>query len=177
MSVRRLREQLRLLDSRGGRRVESIWPAVSKGRTDSGASCAGIILDVTIEPRLSSMDPVGSIVAIDARPCGHEAEEDMFRRPDDDANMPAPHDQVAGLRLRDPLKALDPDIEIVGTGVGIGKAGAFVDRMNQVRAIVSGIAAHFRIERRRDHAQAVVGSKCPNRFSPAVRPRARLRGV
>ena len=51
--------------------------------------------------------------------------------------MPVPHDQVAGLRLRDPLKPLNSGVEIVGAGVGIGKAGAFVNRMHQVRTVVS----------------------------------------
>ena len=82
--------------------------------------------------------------------------------------MPVPNDQVAGLRVRDPLKALDSVVEIVGAGVGVGKAGAFVNRMNQVGTVVSCIAAHFRIERGRDHAEAVVGSKHPVRFVPAV---------
>jgi len=51
--------------------------------------------------------------------------------------MAAPHDQVAGLGLRHPLKPLDSGVEIVGADIGIGKAGAFVNRMNQVRTVVS----------------------------------------
>ena len=50
--------------------------------------------------------------------------------------MPAPYDQVAGLRLCDPLKPLNSGVEIVGAGVRVGKAGAFVNRMNQVRTVV-----------------------------------------
>jgi len=51
--------------------------------------------------------------------------------------MSAPHDQVAGLRMRDPLKPLYPGVEIVGAGVGIRKISAFVNRMNQMRTVVS----------------------------------------
>ena len=61
--------------------------------------------------------------------------------------MPVPHDQIAGLRLLDPLETLHSVINIVGTRVGIGKSGAFVDRVNQVRTVVSSIAANFRIKR------------------------------
>jgi hypothetical protein len=61
----------------------------------------------------------------------------VTRRSDDNSHMPAPHDQVAGLRVPDPLKSLDSGVEIVGAGVGIRKAGAFVNRMDQVRTVVS----------------------------------------
>jgi hypothetical protein len=44
--------------------------------------------------------------------------------------MPFPHDDVARLRIRNPLKAFDSIIEIVGTGVTVWEAGALVDRMN-----------------------------------------------
>jgi hypothetical protein len=118
---------------------------------DRGTSCAGSVLDVTIKPRVSSTHPVGSVVAINPWPRAHEAEEDVLGRPDYDSYMPVPNDQIAGLRVLDPLKSLDSVIEIVGTGIGIGKSSAFVYRMHQVRAVVSGIATHFRIKRGRDH--------------------------
>jgi hypothetical protein len=50
--------------------------------------------------------------------------------------MPTPNDQITGLRARNPLKALDSDVQIVGAGVGIRKASAFVNRMDQVRTVV-----------------------------------------
>jgi hypothetical protein len=104
------------------------------------------VLDVTIEPSLSSTDPVGSVVVVNPRPCGHEAEEDMLRRSDDDAHVPVPDDQIARLRVRDSLKLLDSVVEIVGAGIGVGKAGAFVNRMNQMRTVVPGIASDFGIK-------------------------------
>jgi hypothetical protein len=175
--VRRFEGQLRQLDSRGGRRVASIWPGSLERCADSGTSCTRIAFDITIEPSLPSIDPVRSFVVINPRPCTHEAKEDMFRWPDHNSHMPAPHDQVARLRVRDPLKPLDAGVEIVGAGVDIGKTGAFVNRMHQVRTIVSCIATHFRVERSRDHAQTVVRSECPNRVSCVASTRARRRGV
>lgn len=136
--------------------MASIWLTSLEAGVDRGASCARIILDVAIKPRVSPTHPIGGIVVINPRPCAHEAEEDVLRGPDDDPHMSVPNDQVAGLRMFDLLKSLDSVVEIIRTGVDIGKSGAFVDRMYQVRAVVSCIAAHFRIERSRDHAETIV---------------------
>lgn len=170
MSVRRLRKQLRQLDSRGGCRVASIWLSLLEAGVDRGTTWARIILDVAIETRAPSAHPIRSIVVINPRPCAHEAEEDALGRPDHDSHMPVPHDHVSGLRMVDPLKSLDSVVEIVGAGVGIGKSGAFVNRMYQVRTVVSGIAAHFRIERRRDHTETIVRAERLS-FSAALRVR------
>jgi hypothetical protein len=153
-------------------------PSAAEGCANRGASRARIILDVTVKARLSSIDPVGSIVVINPRPGTHEAEENVTRRSDHNSHMPAPHDQVAGLRASDPLKSLNSGVEIVGTGVGVGKASALVNRVHQVRTVVSCISTHFRIERCRDHAQTVVWSECSIRAAlPAVRTCALLRSV
>jgi hypothetical protein len=141
------------------------------------ASCARAVLDVTVEPRLSAIDPVGSVVVINPRPGTHEAEKDVARRSDHNSHVPTPHDQVARLRLPDPLKPMDPGVEIVGAGVGVGKARALINRMYQVRTVVPRISTYFRIERGRDHAQAVVWSERSIGASRVVRARASLRGV
>lgn len=114
---------------------------------DRGTSCTGSIPDVTIKPRVPSAHPIRSIVAVNSRPGAHEAEEDVLGRSDHNSYMPVPNDEVAGLGVLNPLKSLDPVIEIVRTGVGIRKASTLVNRMHQMRAVVSGIAAHFRIKR------------------------------
>ena len=124
------------LDSRGGRRVASIWRSPTERCADRATSRAGTVFDVTIEASLSAIDPVRGIVAVNPRPCTHEAEKNVTGWSDHNSDMPAPHDQVAGLRVRDPLKPLDSIIEIVGTGVGIGKARALVNGMYQVRTVV-----------------------------------------
>ena len=135
---------------------------------DGGTSCARIIFDVAIKSRASSTYPIGGVIVINPRPRAHEAEEDALRRPDDDSHVSAPNDQVAGLRMRDPLKSLDSVVEIVGAGVGIGKSGAFVNRVHQVRAVVSGIAAHFWIERSRNHSESIVRAERLMSFSAAA---------
>ena len=136
--------------------MASIWLAVLEAGVDRRTSLARIVLDVTIKPRMPPTDPIVSVVVIDPRPCAHETEEDAPGRPDHDSHMPMPNDQVAGLRMIDPLKSLDSIVEIVGAGVGIGKSGALVNRMHQVRAVVSGVAAHFRVKRGRDHTETIV---------------------
>src|SRR6202008_4642534 len=142
----------RHLDFRGGCPVASIWLSLFEAGVNRGTSCARSILDVTIKARVSSAHPVSSIVAVNPRSGAHEAEEDVLGGPDHDPHMPVPNDQIAGLRMFDPLKSLDPVVEVIGTGVGVRKSGALVNRMHQMRAVMPGIAADFRIQRRRDHA-------------------------
>ena len=166
------------VDSRGGRRVTSIWPSSPEVAADRRAPRAGLVFDVPIEPGLPAIDPIGGFVVIDSGPRTHEAEKDVTRWSDNDSHMPTPNDQVTGLRARNPLKALDSDVQIVGAGVGIRKASAFVNRMDQVGTVVPGISTDFRVERGRDHAQAVVGSECSIcTLLPVVRIRGLLRVV
>ena len=113
------------------------WPRSAELCADGGTSHATIIFDIAIESGVSSIDPVRGIVVINPWSCTHEAEKDVTRRSDNNSHVSAPHDQVARLRVRDPLKPLDSDIEIVGTGVGIRKASTFVNRMHKVRTVVS----------------------------------------
>jgi len=61
--------------------------------------------------------------------------------------------------MHDALKMFDSIVEIVGGRIVVGEAGALVNRMNQMRAVLSGIAADFRIEGGGDHSQSVVGSE------------------
>jgi hypothetical protein len=140
-------------------------------------SWARIVLDVTIEARLSPADPIGSVVVVSSRARGLEAEENVAGRPDDDSRMPVPHDQIAGLGVGDALKAFDSGVEIVGVRVGVGEARAFVNGVDQVRAIVLRVSRNLRIERRRNHAQTVVWSQGAIRFSRGVPTRARPRVV
>ena len=149
----------------------------SSGRcADCGASGARAVFDVAIEAGFSAGGPVGALVVIDPGPCAHEAEEDVPRGADDNAGVAVPHDQIAGLRVTDALKALDSVVQIVGARVFIGEAGAFVDRVNQMRAVVSRITADFRIERGRDDGETVIGSQSAAGASCVIRSRGLARG-
>ncbi len=117
------------------------------------------------------------MVVVNPRTRALEAEENVAGRPDDDSRVPVPHHQIAGLGVVDALKAFDSGVEIVGVRVGIGETRAFVNRVNQVRAVVLRISPHVGIERRGDHCQAVVWSQGAASFSGMIRGRARLRGI
>ena len=128
-----------------------------------------MILDIAIEPGLSPTDPVGTSVVIDSRACAHEAEEDMARRPDDNARVAAPHDQIAGLRVRNPQESLDSFIELVGVRIGIGETRSLINRMHQVRAVVTGVLTqHSGIEGGGNHSHAIVRSQSAGRLSRVV---------
>ena len=128
---------------------------------DCGASGAATVLDVAIKARLPSADPIGSSIVINLRARAHEAEEDVPRRSDDNSCVPMPHDQIAGLRLHDASKLVRLHRRDRRSSHNVGEAGALVNGVNQVRAVVAGIAAHFGIERGGDHGQTVVRSQCP----------------
>jgi len=162
-----------------GSRCGSVWLTnVFVGScAHRGTSCATIVLDVTKEPSLSSTDPVRSVVVIDPGPCAQEAEENMTGRPDDDSRMSGPYDQIAGLRVRDPLEAFDSSVEIVGVRVGIGESRSFVNRVHQVRTVMPGISAHFGIERGRDHCHPIVRSQRSISFPSTIPTRALPRSV
>jgi hypothetical protein len=87
--------------------------------------------------------------------------------------MPVPHDQIAGLGVGDALKAFDSGVEIVGIRVGIGESRAFINGVNQVRAIVLRVSRHLGIERRGDHGEAIVWSQGVVGFSGVIPARAR----
>jgi len=91
------------------------------------------------------------MIVIGPRPGGQKAEENMAGGLDNNSHMSAPHDQVAGLRLRDTAKSLNSVVEIVGTRIDVGEASAPVDGMNKVGTVVGGIAPHFGAERDCDH--------------------------
>src|SRR5579863_5786171 len=117
---------------------------------------AGIIFEVTKEPRSSSAFPIRRVIIGNARARGHEAEENVSRWPDDNSDMPTPHHQIARLWLRHSLKPFDSKIEVAGAGVGIAEAGFLVDGMNQVRTIARRMLAHFWVQRGGDHRQTIV---------------------
>ncbi len=61
----------------------------------------------------------------------------MFLGIADDANMSTPNYQVARLRRAHTceIRARNPDVEFVRTGVVVGKTALFVDVMNQVGTV------------------------------------------
>jgi len=69
-----------------------------------------------------------------------------MRRSDDNSCVPRPHDNVAGLGLRNTEKSFKSVVKIVGTCVDVGKPGALVNGVNQMRAVVGGITPHFGVE-------------------------------
>ena len=91
--------------------------------------------------------------------------------------MAVPHDQIAGLGVGDALKAFDPGVEIVGVRVGIGESRAFVNGVNQVRAVVLRVSRHLGIERRGDHGEAIVWSQGAVGFPGVIPARGWSGGV
>jgi len=70
----------------------------------------------------------------------------MTRRPDDDAYVSMPSNQVTRLGARYSLETRRPVIDVIGTGIRIRETGTLVDRMYQVRAIMLSITEMLRIE-------------------------------
>ena len=120
------------------------------------AFCAELVLNVAIEARMSSAFPIWRLIIVGPRTGSHEAEEDVFRWLDNDSRVPTPDNQVSGLRLLDALETFDAGVEIGGRGIRIRKASLLVDSMNEMRAVVFGIAANSGIERGGDQGKAVV---------------------
>jgi hypothetical protein len=77
------------------------------------ASRAGIIFNVAIKSRPPAAHPVVSGVVGSAGPVAFEAEKDVPRGVHDDSHMPAPHDQIARLRLEHALKTFHAIVQIV----------------------------------------------------------------
>lgn len=146
------REALVALRNRFG--LQGLFDSPTAGDSASGT---GIALYVTIEPRLPSTSPVTAVVVIDARSRAEKTEEGMARRPDHNADMPMPCDQVTRCRTRHSLECRHSVIDVVGTRIGIREAGALVNGIYQVGAIVLAVAQMFRIECSGDHRQSIVG--------------------
>ena len=114
-------------------------------------------LHVAIEARFSSSDPIERVVVVDPRSRSEEAEKYVMRRPDDNSCVSRPHDNVARLRLRNAAKSFNnAAVKIFGTRVRVRKSGALVNRVNQVRAVVTGITPHFGVECGCDDGQTFV---------------------
>src|ERR1700719_3067828 len=107
----------------------------SRPGANGHTSCTRITLDITIEASLSSTCPIGSFVVVDPRSRTQEAEKDVARRSDDNSDVPAPHHQIARLRPHNSSKPFDSDVEIGGTGVGVGETGSFVYGMNEMGTV------------------------------------------
>src|SRR5262249_30091557 len=105
---------------------------------------------------MSSSAPVWTFVVVDARPFAHEAEENVSRRPHNDADVPVPHDEVVGLWLGYVPKSFDFGIQIVGACIGVRESGAFVDGVYEMRTVVSGVAADLRVKCGCDYREAIV---------------------
>src|ERR1700690_3545564 len=90
--------------------------------------------------------PIGRLVIVDAGAGSHEAEENVLRGLNHDADVSSPNDQVAGLGLLDSLKSFDAGVEIRRGRIGVRKSSALVDGMNQMRAVGLRIS-DFRVER------------------------------
>ena len=109
--------------------------------------CTGVILDVTIEPWVSSALPIWRLVIIDPGSRTHEAEEDVLGRFDDDPRVPSPNYKVPRLRQLDSPEPFDPGIEIRRRRIGIREPSSLIDGVNQVRAVGFRISANSGIER------------------------------
>src|SRR5271165_4326828 len=129
---------------------------------------APLILDVSIKSRLAPGSPITAFVVTDLGARTHKAEEHVPRWANHNSRVPVPYDYIAWLRIGNAAKAFDPVIQIVGGRISIGEAGFFVDGVNQMRTIVTGVPAEFGIESGRDHGKAVVGSDGWLRFHPSI---------
>jgi len=143
-------------------------------RADGGAAGAAVVLEVAIETRPASFHPVPGVIVVNTWASGQEAEKNVSRRPDDNPRVSRPNDHIAGLRVGDALKLCDAGVEVVGACVGIGEAGLFINGVNQVRAIVPGVAAYFGIKSSGDHGQTVVGGERLILFASVVSTRVLL---
>ncbi len=74
----------------------------------------------------------------------------MTRGPDNDTYMSMPRDQVARFGMRYSLETRCPIIDVIRAGIGIGKAGALVDGVHQMGAIMLRVVQMFGIESRCD---------------------------
>lgn len=72
----------------------------------------GRILEVAIKAGPAARFPVGRCPILDSRSGAEEAEEDVARGLDHDANVPAPGDQVAGLRLLYAREIVHADVQV-----------------------------------------------------------------
>ena len=117
---------------------------------------AGAVLDVTIEPWMSSGLPIWRLVIIDPGSRTHEAEEDVLGRFDHDPRVPSPNYKVPRLRQPDSLEPVDAGVEIRRRRIGIREPSSLIDGVNQVRAVGFRISANSGVQRGRNERQAVI---------------------
>src|SRR5690348_2702971 len=91
---------------------------------------------VTEEACRAASAPRRRAVRIHFRPSTERAVEGMFAGIDDQTYMPAPHDQITGLRRSHSLEAIDAAIEIHRRRVRIVQTGEIVDIVDQMRAVL-----------------------------------------
>ena len=96
----------------------------------------------------------------------------MPRRSDHNSRMPPPHHQVRSLRLRHSLKSRRSVVQVVRACVRVRKSRPLVDRVHHVRAVMLRVSWCFRIQRRCNHRQPVIGTQ---RFPASSRGRLPLR--
>lgn len=125
-------------------------------------------LDVTIKPRAPSAHPVRSFVVVDPRPFPQQTEKNVPRRPDHNPRVSSPHHQIARLRPRHSHKSLDSAVQLRRTRIRITEARSFVDCMHQMRTVALRTHPRLRIQRRRNHRQAIIRSKRAIALSSAI---------
>src|SRR5260370_28358631 len=82
--------------------------------------------------------PVGRVIKLCVTTGTHEAEEGVLLGIDDDANMAAPDNQVAGLRHAHAGEIRAANVEFARTDVLVGKARLFVNIVNEVGTVRFG---------------------------------------
>ena len=65
--------------------------------------------------------------------------------------MSVPDDQIGRFRMRHWAEFWDTVIQIVGIRIRIGKSGALIDSVHEVRAVASWMTSLFRAQRYGDH--------------------------
>lgn len=114
------------------------------------------MLNIAVEAWMPASLPVAGIIALHAEACPERAVERVLRGIDDDACVPRPDNQVAGLGMQDMAKLFDPCVQIDRAHVLVGEAGLLVDRVDQMRAVRVDFSFVVRLQGRTQDGQAIV---------------------
>ncbi len=87
----------------------------------------------------------------------------MLNRVDHDPGMALPHSQVARLRIYYSPKSVNPRIQIHRGRVCVGKTGALIESVNEVRAIGGECPIVPRVERGIQNRQPLIQVEWPGR--------------
>ena len=109
------------------------------------------MLYVAVKAKLSAAFPIATLIIVNSRPPAQQAKELVSRGMNHNSYMSMPDDQIGRFRMRHWAEFWDTVIQIVGIRIRIGKSGALVNSVHQVRAIASWMASLVGAQRYGDH--------------------------